>query len=267
MKKKVVALIVILIMSISVFTACHSNITNPNVETNEPNIEDLENLPEDQNQLEEVDQQFVLENEAFKILEPAPNTEVEDSIVVRGLARVFEGTIHYELEDGHFMLDKGFTTATEGAPGWGEFEIVIDLDKLASGPVRVILYEESAKDGSRLHELLIPLNVKSQFVLENEAFKILEPAPNTEVEDSIVVRGLARVFEGTIQYELEDGHNILAKGFTTATEGAPGWGEFEIVIEIDKVPTNGVGIVVLYEESAKDGSRLHELSIPVNVTD
>lgn len=106
-------------------------------------------------------QEVVLQNVAFRIFEPALNEEVKDKIVVRGLARAFEGTIQYEFEDGHFLFDKGFTTASEGAPGWGEFEIVIDLDKIPSGSARVILYEESAKGGSRLHELQIPVNVKS----------------------------------------------------------------------------------------------------------
>ncbi|QNO14068.1 GerMN domain-containing protein [Alkalicella caledoniensis] len=101
--------------------------------------------------------EFVLQNVAFRIFEPALNSEVKDQIVVRGLARVFEATIQYEFEDGHFLFDTGFVTASEGAPGWGEFEIVIDLDGLPSGTARVILYEESAKDGSRLHEIQIPV--------------------------------------------------------------------------------------------------------------
>lgn len=103
--------------------------------------------------------EIVLQNVAFQIFEPSPNTEVEGQIVVRGLARVYEGTILYEFEDGHFILDEGFTTATEGAPGWGEFEIVIELDDIAGYSGRVILFEESAKDGSRINELQIPVNV------------------------------------------------------------------------------------------------------------
>lgn len=65
----------------------------------------------------------------------------------------------YEFEDGHFILDEGFTTATEGAPEWGEFEITIKLDDERNYSGRVILYEESAKDGSRMHELFIPVNI------------------------------------------------------------------------------------------------------------
>lgn len=121
----------------------------------------LANDPETYQWIDEKEsQEVVLQNVAFRIFEPAPDAEVKDKIVVRGLARVFEATIQYEFEDGHYLFDKGFTTASEGAPGWGEFEIVIDLDKVPSGSARVILYEESAKDGSRLHELQIPVTVR-----------------------------------------------------------------------------------------------------------
>ena len=86
---------------------------------------------------------------------------MQDRIVVRGLARVFEATVQYEFEDGHYVLDKGFTTASEGAPGWGEFEFTINLDeKTFIGLGKVVIYEESAKDGSRLHELHIPVVIK-----------------------------------------------------------------------------------------------------------
>ncbi|HZK23797.1 MAG TPA: Gmad2 immunoglobulin-like domain-containing protein [Oscillospiraceae bacterium] len=103
-----------------------------------------------------------------------------------------------------------------------------------------------------------------KFVLQNTAFRIYEPAPGTVVKDRIVIRGLARVFEANFLYEFEDGHNILAKGYTTASEGAPGWGEFTIVIEIDEVANNS-GTIIIYEASAKDGSRMNELRIPVTV--
>lgn len=103
-----------------------------------------------------------------------------------------------------------------------------------------------------------------EIVIQNEAFRIYEPAPEAVVKDRIVVKGLARVYEGTVLYEFEDGHNILAEGFTTAKQGAPEWGEFEIIIEFDEVANNS-GSVILFEESAKDGSRRNELIIPVKV--
>ncbi|MDQ0253433.1 hypothetical protein J2S74_000805 [Evansella vedderi] len=220
--------------------------------------------------------EVVLENESFKIFDPAPNSEVENQLVVRGLARVYEGTVQYELEDGHYIFASGFVTASNGAPDWGEFELVIDLAKVPSGSVTLFLFEENAKDGSWKNQLALPLNVINgavinepdnsdpEVILENNAFKVFQPAPYTEVENQVVVRGLARVFEATLQYELEDGHYILARGFTTASDGAPEWGEFEILIDFDYV-SNSTVTLILFEESAKDGSRINELVIPLTV--
>ena len=103
--------------------------------------------------------EFVLENDAFRIYEPDVDVP-QGRLVVRGLARVFEATVQYEFEDGHYLFDQGFVTATEGAPGWGEFEIVIDIAELPSGRYMVILYEESAEDGSRLHDAFLPIIIE-----------------------------------------------------------------------------------------------------------
>ncbi len=103
---------------------------------------------------------IVIQNQAFIVFEPAPNTVIQkDNIIVKGLARVYEATFNYEFEDGHFVLDEGTTMASEGAPGWGEFEIIIQLDEIFGESGTIILYEESAKDGSRINELIIPIKV------------------------------------------------------------------------------------------------------------
>lgn len=104
-------------------------------------------------------EEIVLENGAFQIFEPFPKSNVKNKIIVRGLARVFEGTIQYEFEDNHSTLDEGYTTASRGAPEWGEFEITIEIDKSAHRSARIKLYEESAKDGSKINELIIPVHV------------------------------------------------------------------------------------------------------------
>lgn len=101
-------------------------------------------------------------------------------------------------------------------------------------------------------------------VLENEAFRIFEPSPNSEVKNRFVVRGEARVFEASLSYTFEDGHNVLAEGHVMASEGAPGWGKFEIIVQFDKA-SSPYGVLSLYELSAKDGSRIHELHLPVRI--
>lgn len=79
--------------------------------------------------------------------------------------------------------------------------------------------------------------------------------------DKFVVEGKAQVFEANISWVVEDGHNELKEGFHTADAGAPAWGNFRFEIEVDKQRPNSTLTLILFESSAKDGSRQHELPI------
>ena len=65
--------------------------------------------------------------------------------------------------------------------------------------------------------------------IQNQAFRKIEVSGT---KGHYTITGEARVFEATIQYEVEDGHVIYVKGFETASSGAPEWGTFTIEIDI-----------------------------------
>ncbi len=150
--------------------------------------------------------------------------------------------------------------------------------------VNNLLYEDDLPilnyDGSTyvpLRALSELLNVSTSW---NETLRQVEIAHETST-DSIVFRhievtgsqgnyvitGEAQVFEATIQYEVEDGHFLFLKDFTTASAGAPAWGTFSINIHIpeESLPENGTLMLILFEESAYDGSRIHELPIVLEI--
>ncbi|PDO09770.1 MAG: hypothetical protein BLM47_10830 [Candidatus Reconcilbacillus cellulovorans] len=102
--------------------------------------------------------------------------------------------------------------------------------------------------------------------LKNQAFRIFEPRPSDAVGSSFVVRGKARVFEATFNWELEDGHNLLASGHEMTDAGAPGWGNFAFQVRYEQ-PTNAHLGLILFVHSAKDGSRDHELILPLKAAD
>jgi hypothetical protein len=104
----------------------------------------------------------------------------------------------------------------------------------------------------------------SFIVAENEEFRIFAPEKNSVVDSAFTVRGAARVFEATLQWRLEDGHNVLAEGFATAQDGAPAWGLFEFTVEFEQA-TSPVLILALYESSPKDGQPIHQLLLPLKV--
>jgi uncharacterized protein YceK len=99
--------------------------------------------------------------------------------------------------------------------------------------------------------------------LENKAFR------NIKVEGEYgeyTVTGEARVFEGVFGYSVSDGHQYFIEEFKQVDEGAPNWSAFtlEISISEDELPVNGTVMLELYEESAKDGSKVNELNVPLD---
>ncbi len=68
-------------------------------------------------------------------------------VTVTGEASVFEATVSWQLLREGDVLDEGFVTASDGAPGRGTYEI--DLGTLSPGAYAIRVYEQSAEDGQR----------------------------------------------------------------------------------------------------------------------
>ncbi|KZE47290.1 sporulation protein [Brevibacillus parabrevis] len=82
-------------------------------------------------------------------------------------------------------------------------------------------------------------------------------------EDTFEVKGQAQVFEAVVNYVVEDGHNELTQGFFQTSSGAPEWGDFTQTVKVKKAEPNSTLMLILFEASAKDGSRRSELIIPL----
>jgi hypothetical protein len=75
------------------------------------------------------------------------------------------------------------------------------------------------------------------------------------------VKGKGQIFEAAFSWVVEDGHNELKQGHVMTDAGAPEWGNFNFVVEVAKQRSNSTLHLILYETSAKDGSRQHLLPI------
>lgn len=80
-------------------------------------------------------------------------------------------------------------------------------------------------------------------------------------EGKYKVQGKAQVFEASFAWVVEDGHNELKKGHEMTDAGAPEWGNFQFTVEAIKQRANSTLTLILFEVSAKDGSRQYELPI------
>jgi hypothetical protein len=90
------------------------------------------------------------------------------------------------------------------------------------------------------------------------------PGVGATLSSPFLVRGRATVFEATVSIDLLDAdEQPLVETFATATMGAPGRGAFGK--RIAYATNDDTGWLVVYEASAKDGSHLNEVRIPVSL--
>jgi hypothetical protein len=78
------------------------------------------------------------------VIEPAEGGSVARGGQVSGVATVYEATVSWQwLQDGRVVAE-GFSTATEGAPGRGEWSAPVDVPP---GDYELRAFSESAEDG------------------------------------------------------------------------------------------------------------------------
>lgn len=92
---------------------------------------------------------------------------------------------------------------------------------------------------------------------------VTEPEPGEKISSPVTVKGSARVFEATVSLRLITSKGEkLVESFTTATEGAPGRGDFKAVLEYPR-PDDERGYLEVFWKSPKDGSELDKVRVPV----
>jgi len=96
-------------------------------------------------------------------------------------------------------------------------------------------------------------------IYANERFK--EVTVEKTGDHTFLIKGKGQIFEANFNWVVEDGHEELKRGYTTTDAGAPEWGDFSFTIDAPKKRANSTLHLIIFELSAKDGSRQHELPI------
>lgn len=95
---------------------------------------------------------------------------------------------------------------------------------------------------------------------------VASPSIGDRVSSPITIAGTADVFEATVSIAVIDAFGTeIVRTFTTATCGTGCRGDFSASVRY-QVPRTQSGIVRVYESSAKDGSAVNVVEIPVTLT-
>jgi germination protein M len=98
------------------------------------------------------------------------------------------------------------------------------------------------------------------------AILIESPTPGQSVTSPIRATGTGNTFEADFIAEVRDAKGkVITQAFERATSGTGTRGTFDFAIAYT-VPTTAMGSLVLYEDSAKDGTPINVVTIPLKLT-
>jgi len=108
---------------------------------------------------------------------------------------------------------------------------------------------------------------RSDFEDLTPAILVESPLSFETVTSPLRASGTANTFEAVFNYELTDTDGrIIAEDFVMATSGTGERGTFEFTVPFE-VNFDGVGSLIVFELSAKDGSRINLVEIPLRMTE
>ena len=143
-----------------------------------------------------------------------------------------------------------------------ETEVPEDASEDLSGAALAqVVYTMTQFDGSDSAQVGGTTYERSDFEDETPSVLVESPLSFEAVSGPVTATGTANTFEANFQYELlgADGE-VIDENFVTATSGTGTRGTFEFTTaDVDDITA-----LVVFESSAEDGSRIREVTIPLN---
>jgi hypothetical protein len=197
---------------------------------------------------------------------PAAREVPEASGAALGAFRaLLDGPTEMEIADLQFRthLPELETPTVTIADGVARLDVGGELKRQALAQVVYTLTHDPIvksveHDGQRL--------TRADFEDLTPAILVESPLPFEEVGSPLRATGTANTFEANFQYELTDTDGrIVDENFVTATSGTGTRGTFDFTTASYTVPFDGIGALIVFESSAKDGSRINLVEIPLRM--
>lgn len=203
---------------------------------------------------------FLLHGRVQAVRREVPaTTSLSDAV----LAALIRGPSRREVE-------LGFSTSVPSVAVWDtgrttEGVLAVDIGSLRRPALAQVVYTLTQLAPSRAVYVNGKPYTRADFEDETPAILVESPLPFQNVTSPLRATGTANTFEATFEYELVDPDGkIVATHFVTATSGSGTRGTFDFTVPYT-VDRGGLGELVVLERSAKDGSRIHIVEIPLRL--
>ncbi len=138
-------------------------------------------------------------------------------------------------------------------------------DELSDEARAQIVYTVTRDAGVTSVEIDGASYTRADFEEQTPSVLVESPLAFGGVSSPLTARGTANTFEATFQFEiLDEGGEVIAGDFVTATSGTGTRGTFRFEQPFVALEEQD-GALVVFELSAEDGSRIHEVEIPLRL--
>ena len=162
--------------------------------------------------------------------------------------------------------DLGLATNIESAPEVSISDGTAHLGEAPGTAAPQIVYTLTQFPTVKRVEIAGTTYTRKDFEDQTPQILVEFPLPFQKIRSPLHAKGTANTFEATFQYELRDRDGkVVARHFVTATSGTGTRGTFDFTAPFS-FHHAGMGVLVVYELSAEDGSRIHQVEIPVELT-
>lgn len=168
--------------------------------------------------------------------------------------------------------DLGFSTAI---PDGTEIDDLVVTDgvarltlsaALSDEPLAQVVYTLTQFPTVRSVETEGRTLTRADFEEQTPPVLVESPLSFEEVTSPVRATGTANTFEASFNYELTDTDGkIVDENFVNATSGTGTRGTFDFTTKPFTVPFDGIGSLIVFELSAKDGSRVNIVEIPLTM--
>jgi hypothetical protein len=163
-----------------------------------------------------------------------------------GLTSSYEGDARPNIEDGVLSIELDGTESRAG------------LAQLVYTATQFPTVKSVEIDGKRY--------TRKSFEDYTPAILVESPLPFETVGNPLRAKGTANTFEANFEYEVvEPEGRIVDSHFVTATSGTGTRGTFDFTSRPYEISREGLGALIVLERSAKDGSRINLVEIPVQM--
>jgi hypothetical protein len=162
----------------------------------------------------------------------------------------------------------GMRTSVDSTSDWklgkaNDGTVTLTTGTLSKAALAQAVYAMTQFPASTTVEVNGTKYTRGSFEALTPAILVELPLPYEQVTSPVRLAGSANTFEANFEYKLKDSAGrVIAKHFVTATSGNGTRGTFDVQVSYASAAT-GTGSLVVFERSAANGKRIHQVSIPV----